>query len=228
MKNQNPSLPILIFFGAFLILGIIVIAFSQTPSWSTSVIWMLACAITGSSVGFLFAIPKIQQDESADGGEIDNPPKNRFYRMLINTNLTEISDWLTKIIVGLGLVNLTKIPPLIKALGLSFATGISPENPESALAFAFGIIFCYTILGFLFGYIYTRMELSLLFFKADQGVFTKLIRQVEETQREQIKFRDEFLESQKQLRSELGESHEIMKKIFIESQIEKNMLAEKK
>src|SRR5215207_3296326 len=51
----------------------------------------------GALVGFLFGIPRRFQREGSDpalGG------------LVVNTNLEQISDWLTKIIVGVGLVEI--------------------------------------------------------------------------------------------------------------------------
>src|SRR4051794_37330470 len=53
----------------------------------------------GAIVGFLFSIQRTRRPS-------DSQPQPRY---LPNTNLEDISDWLTKIIVGLGLVELGKI-----------------------------------------------------------------------------------------------------------------------
>lgn len=83
-----------------------------------AVLWSLACLIAGGFVGFLFGIPRILQSDTAaaprpvsqpgESGTAFETPVASNYRP--NTNLDQISDWLTKIIVGLGLVNLQKVP----------------------------------------------------------------------------------------------------------------------
>jgi len=137
----------------------------------TAVIWMLACFILGTFVGFLFGIPKILQSQASSGDSDKNGENARSYKQLVNTNLTEISDWLTKIIVGLGLVKLTKIPPYIKDLATTLGSGISEPQPSassSGIAFAYGIIVCGFTVGFLFGYLATRLYLAPEFRKAEQ------------------------------------------------------------
>lgn len=62
----------------------------------------------GSAIGFLFGLPRsvkytIIKPEANDG----NPDNNFLYAD--NTNLEEVSDWLTKIIVGLSLVKFQTI-----------------------------------------------------------------------------------------------------------------------
>ena len=78
---------------------------------STSFIWALACTTVGGAFCFLFGIPKILQSDRLP----EDTPNSAVigYRQQVNTNLTEISDWLTKIIVGLSLINLAKIPPVV-------------------------------------------------------------------------------------------------------------------
>jgi hypothetical protein len=101
----------------------------------TGLIWALACFVSGGALGFIFGIPKVlqqgpqkQPDESKTVASNSNQAAN--YRQEVNTNLTEISDWLTKMIVGVGLVNLKEIPPLIKKLALVLASGMAKSDPS--------------------------------------------------------------------------------------------------
>ena len=108
VKPETLSLGILNWLSIVLLfLGvIIVLLFGANPAGNATIfIWILACLLVGMFIGFLFGIPKIVQDNSPSVEKIGEPA----YRQQVNSNLTEISDWLTKIIVGLGLVNLTKI-----------------------------------------------------------------------------------------------------------------------
>jgi hypothetical protein len=80
-----------------------------------------------------------------------------------NTNLVDISDWLTKILVGVGLVELNKIPQSLRALCTFLAPGLRPEPTEAANsfanseAFALGIVLFFFGVGFLIGYLWTRL-----------------------------------------------------------------------
>jgi hypothetical protein len=73
-----------------------------------------------------------------------------------NTNLHEISDWLTKVIVGAGLVDLTKLPPQVQKLAEFMAGYTDPGNPSPAVALA--IMAYFSSCGVLFGYVWTRFE----------------------------------------------------------------------
>lgn len=143
----------------------------------TSFIWALASATVGGAFGFLFGIPKILQsdrlpDESASSAVIG-------YRQQVNTNLTEISDWLTKIIVGLSLINLAKFPPYLTAMAQTLAASIDAAAPEPHMAFAYALIVCFCVLGFLFGYLYTRLYLQGAFSRADQEAASSTEKEME-------------------------------------------------
>ena len=84
----------------------------------------------GGFVGFLFGIPRVLQDGQSgsagphpgvrpeaptnlrlpSGASASSPSAGSGFRINVNTNLEQISDWLTKIIVGLGLVELRNMP----------------------------------------------------------------------------------------------------------------------
>ena len=83
--------------------------------------------------------------------------------MLINTNLDDVSDWLTKIVVGVGLVELRKIPGLL----LRLAGMIAGELGSNQVPFIIAVIVYFTIVGFMSGYLTTRMFVQRAFRIAD-------------------------------------------------------------
>jgi MFS family permease len=144
---------------------------SQAAVMQIAMGWSLGYFSLGFVVGFLFGIPRVLQAEGnrkpgAEGGN---------YEQRVNTNLEQISDWLTKIIVGLGLVQLRTVPShLQKAaqwMAESFvgplAAGTAPS--EAATSFAGALIIFFTVLGFLGGYLTTRLFLAGAFGRADRG-----------------------------------------------------------
>ena len=151
MKYINSAIfPIaIIIFTGLTALGWGFIFLSGGGKFSVSLIWSVACLMAGAVVGFLFGIPKILQSE-----KITSPQEgNRIhYRQQVNTNLEQISDWLTKIIVGLGLIELRNIPGYLRKLANLLSEGLEQSNQ----AFAFALIVYFSILGFLFGYLATR------------------------------------------------------------------------
>ena len=109
----------------------------------TASMWMMMCLAVGALLGFLFAVPRL------------NTKTRDQATLLPNRNIEAISDWLTKILVGLGLVNLKEIGRFLitrsKELAPVFGT-----NADFILAF----IIYFAIAGFLEGYLLTRMFLQ--------------------------------------------------------------------
>lgn len=141
----------------------------------TILFWSSACLAVGAFAGFLFGIPKIIQsadwrkDSKKEGEKEEETDIDENYRQQVNTNLTEISDWITKIIVGLGLVNLQVIPGKIHSTAEILAKSLQGCGPaEEHVAFALGVIVFFTVMGFLFGYLMTRLFLAAAFSRADR------------------------------------------------------------
>ena len=127
----------------------------------------------GLLFGFLFGIPKSAQQPPAPpqaasptGGQQSVPPvpPNQLNNFTIrvsskaNTNLVEISDWLTKMIVGVGLYQLSTLPGKLKSLASYFATAFGPPAAPAALVMA--ILGYFGIFGFLLGYLWARLYLT--------------------------------------------------------------------
>jgi hypothetical protein len=103
----------------------------------------------GGMLGFLFAVPHVVAPASSTTSE----PVLRS-----STNLEEISDWLTKILVGLGLVELGKII----ASGTEFVDFLKPafgDTPGSA-AVALADITFFAVAGFVALYYITRVFIT--------------------------------------------------------------------
>ena len=91
-----------------------------------------------------------------------------------NTNLLDVFDWLTKIIVGLSLVQIGRLPWVVGQLGrtLAPALGYSPDGKyacttaitsEGAIA-AIGVTMCLTavVFAFMIGYLWARVTFTRL------------------------------------------------------------------
>jgi hypothetical protein len=131
----------------------------------------LACGGGGALLGFLFGLPRSLPATS---------DRNRgLHGYLDNTNLLDVSDWLTKIIVGLSLVQIGKLPSAIGQLGraLAPALGYSPDGKyacataatsEGAIA-GIGVTMCLTALVFAFmiGYLWARVTFTRLLRDSD-------------------------------------------------------------
>lgn len=151
----------------------------QSNAVAAVVIWAVACTSAGGTAGFLFGIPrsgfnKVARAEPADAngnGQSGTPLANGITP---NTNLEEVSDWLTKIIVGLTLVNLDKIQGEVAGISLNMAASFHPVPNTVHTSFATALVVGFFILGFLCGYLYTRLILQGAFERSNQSVIKQL------------------------------------------------------
>jgi hypothetical protein len=132
--------------------------------------WALACYALGALLGFLFGIPRVIQNQPQPERtlpEVDSSAVGRRegYRLIINTNLDDVSDWLTKIVVGVGLVELEKLPGLIHRL----AAEIGGEVGAQHVPFITAVMLYFTTVGFMSGYLTTRMFFQRAFRIADKA-----------------------------------------------------------
>lgn len=116
----------------------------------------------GVLVGFLFAIPKSDSSPGTSTRSSEDSRKDSKYSL--NTNLEDISDWLSKMIVGVGLVQLTAVPGYIKRASLYWSSSVKPGFPA---AYTSTLIIFFCLLGFLVGYLWTRLDLIGDFIRQD-------------------------------------------------------------
>lgn len=152
--------------------GSVVLTIHHGAKAGSSLLWALACTGLGGLIGFLFGIPRTVQAEPARPwtGSAGAPPaaaKPAPYRMQVNTNLERVSDWLTTIFVGLTLTQLQEIPDRLVRAAAFVAGGPSATDLDRTMAGA--LISYFSIVGFLGGYLLTRLFLASAFSLADQA-----------------------------------------------------------
>jgi len=131
--------------------GAMLVYTSQVPSgvrWSafgTALAIGSSAYFTGGLVGFLFGVPRTVQGSALS---------KRFTQYQGNTNLEQISDWLTKIIVGIGLVQIGHIVPALSKFAESMKAPLG--GLPSSGAFGLGLAISYALLGFFYFYFWSR------------------------------------------------------------------------
>lgn len=113
----------------------------------------------GTLFGFLFGIPRTLQDQpgSTTTGDADRVLQST------NTNLEQISDWLTKILVGVGLTQIHGLRQELAAMASYFAVA---DAPGVTLA----MILNFATAGFLSGYLLTRLFLTGAFVAVERSL----------------------------------------------------------
>jgi Putative Ig domain len=150
---------------AFLALGL--------PAFGSVWIWFYAFATPGSHLtylgvgmltsltaflggclgGFLFGIPRV-----VSSGQMRQDTNTPEYTP--SSNLAEVSDWLTKLLLGAGLVQLTRLGAPIGSLIDQVAAGLHSTaagagTVEAAKVMAGAMLFGYAVIGLLDGYVVT-------------------------------------------------------------------------
>ena len=125
------------------------------------ILFMLASIAIASLIGFIFGVPRARAALVQTEDDLEDPkgPKGpTTVRFEANSNLEQISDWLTKILVGAGLVQLAALPGFLESLGNYLGASLGTAGPQSAVAivlYGFGV-------GFLFAYLWARLRLRVL------------------------------------------------------------------
>jgi hypothetical protein len=125
----------------------------------------LAAAIVGGALGFLFGLPR----PPTAAEQVQQQAAGQTSRWKLSTHLTEISDWLTKIIVGVGLVEATK------AWGaFTSTTGVLAgslfESRHGSPGVIMSAVLGGAVFGFMFAYLYTQLIIAGLLAAADTGL----------------------------------------------------------
>jgi hypothetical protein len=167
----DPNLPIqektrrgvrtfFIFFLFGALMWILFVALSNKehflPIFSRLGLLTASATITGSFLGFLFGIPRVFT--VTDSHLVEQS------RVVPNTNLEQISDWLTKILVGVGLTQLQSLPTKLKTLS-AMLDPIIPlaQGGSGGGIIAVATIIAYLLAGFLWAYFESRTALMALF-----------------------------------------------------------------
>jgi hypothetical protein len=159
-ESDTERMPLTIFVS--LILGELVLVLLACTKCSVTTFAILA-SVSGAAIalgamaGFLFGIPKGGVSEPAEGPETEKEREKSSYRR--NANLVEVSDWLTKILVGLGLVELGSIKTGLEGVGEKVSSALVLEglNPAiSKIVVPLEIIY-FSILGFFASYLWTTI-----------------------------------------------------------------------
>ncbi|MGA5422650.1 TPR end-of-group domain-containing protein [Streptomyces lavendulocolor] len=170
--------------AAFAIYAIAVIAYLIQFPWVTAWAVLGVTAITGAAafavgllLGFLFGLPRTVEDfdsvstrkegvHATMAGMAESESPWPVYRS--NTNLEQISDWLTKILVGVGLIQLVRVPSGVQALGDWLRPALGGVG--SSEIFAVGIVLYNTVAGFLIGYLLTRLRMAQALSSAEAAI----------------------------------------------------------
>jgi Putative Ig domain len=134
---------------------IVIYAFTTPGSHGTylgvAMLTATAAFLIGCLIGFLFGVPRVVSSGQARLGQSSEYTPS--------SNLSEVSDWLTKLLLGAGLVQLTHLGAPIGSLinHIAAALHTTSSYAEAAKVTAGTIVFGYVAIGLLDGYVVTTM-----------------------------------------------------------------------
>src|SRR5262245_51810865 len=169
-KSEDVLLTSLLTAG-LIVIGFVIVFSQNIGVKSSAALWSLACLVSGAVIGFLFGIPRVLQEaRKTEEPQVNHRAeiKPLSYRMQVNTNLEQVSDWLTKIIVGVGLIELKNIPDYMNRAANFIVNGL--DGGATTDVFAGAMIIYFALLGFLSSYLLTRLYLTSAFKRADEAV----------------------------------------------------------
>jgi hypothetical protein len=129
-----------------------------------------AATAFGSMLGFLFGVPKASLNPPPDGLQRfgDEPS------YVPNTNLETISDWLTKVIVGVGLVQVRELIGWVDSVGQ--VAGIAMGGTEVMRVVATSLLVHNVLMGFFQGFLVAYLYLPKVFAAARRSAQSTPIR----------------------------------------------------
>jgi tetratricopeptide (TPR) repeat protein len=137
--------------------------------------WGLAFFFPAFTVGMLFGIPK-QNEDAAETKKASS--------LAMNGNFAQISDWMTKMITGVTLVNAKNIPSYIDRAGTYVGASLTSSGDVGpSLGGAIAILF--SGLGFVAGFIFTSVYLSLAL-HATVNTLNDVVRRLSSGERESL------------------------------------------
>lgn len=207
VKEAEASVLLTLYMGIFL--GLVpVIGFPITiPDMGGRILFIglilgIAAFISSFFTGTLFGMPKRNNIKESDYS--------------LNNSLVEISDWLTKIIVGLGLVNLKEIPDFLISLG-EYVRASSKYDGQLVNIYSIGIVVYFGFLGLYIGYNYMRLVLSNKYKNADDNLLEKKLEiaknEVLEAKNENEQKGKEIIKMQSKIQENTQLANALIKKV---------------
>jgi hypothetical protein len=117
-----------------------------------------ASALVGALLGFLFAIPRSTRKKESLSGVRDTNSGENHQNYSPNTNLEDVSDWLTKILVGVGLVQIGSASGSARRLIHAASEGLG--DTATARVVCACLLITFLIFGFIQTYLWTSTAVT--------------------------------------------------------------------
>ncbi|MFB6888132.1 hypothetical protein ACFCX4_02310 [Kitasatospora sp. NPDC056327] len=156
------------------LLGLVLFSLGRPHPWQAlggGLVVSCAATLAGGALGFLFGVPRVRGGSTGDGdGGDGGTGKGGGGRgpYAPNTNLEQVSDWLTKVLLGVGLTQLGSLGERLDRLGKALAPALG--GGTGTAPFAAALVLYFLLLGFLAGWLLTRLTLPRVLSDADRAL----------------------------------------------------------
>ncbi|MER6359946.1 hypothetical protein [Kitasatospora sp. NPDC001527] len=150
------------------LLGLVLFSLGRPHPWQAlggGLVVACAATLVGGALGFLFGVPRVR---GGSGGSTDAGGGEPHGSYAPNTNLEQVSDWLTKVLLGVGLTQLGSLGERLGRLGSTLAPALG--GGAGTAPFAAALVLHFLLLGFLAGWLLTRLALPRVLSDADQAL----------------------------------------------------------
>jgi hypothetical protein len=157
-------------YGYVMVVLILLTLFIVGYSWSscqgmgTAISVLILVGFASISVGFivghLFAFPRAR-------GESEGVSS-----LQVNNNLAEVSDWVTKMMLGIGLSQFNELSLSMQSVALYVSNAIVCQPND--MTFSMTLMIVSVVLGFFTGFQYTRLSLSKQYSLADKEILSEI------------------------------------------------------
>jgi hypothetical protein len=173
-----------VFQFALALAAVLVVWYGVTvQSWTLLTIEAMigtATASVGGLLGFLFGIPRTTRARTADGsGATDGRRESTATPYEPSNNLEQVADWLTKILVGVGLVELGTLGTALARIGDQVAKAVNPPPTGTAVVTEV-IVITFATIGFLASFLWTRIYYGGIQARADSDIVNWVASKLED------------------------------------------------
>jgi hypothetical protein len=138
-----------------------------------------ATLTVGGLLGFLFGIPRTTRRNSESSGSTDARRDAGAAPYEPSNNLEQVADWLTKILVGVGLVELGTLGTALAKVGDQVAKAVAPAPAGTAVVTQV-ILVAFATIGFLASFLWTRIYYGGIQARADNDIVNWVASKLED------------------------------------------------
>jgi len=138
--------------------------------FAMALLYALAALAAGGLFGFLFGLPHAGNGAAKSAQKAGLVAADADVSTVVgpSTNLQQIADWLTKLIIGASLTQIGRLPSAASSLFNAMAPGLGGST--SAAAFAGAIVVYFALLGFVSAWLITYFYLTPAMVRMDRSI----------------------------------------------------------